>query len=53
MARLSVLDCKGEDEGLTGDEVAELHGTTSDIHSLFRVNTSICWQQSRLLWLRG
>jgi len=50
-ARLSVCDCKGEDEVLTADEVAELHGTL-DIHSLSRVNTSICWQQSRLLWLR-
>ncbi|MCI42429.1 endonuclease/exonuclease/phosphatase family protein [Trifolium medium] len=40
-ARLSVLDCKEEDEGLTDNEVAELHGITSDIHSLSRVNTSI------------
>ncbi|GAU22999.1 hypothetical protein TSUD_98280 [Trifolium subterraneum] len=50
--RLSVLDCKGEEEGLTVGEVLELHGITSDIHSLTRMNTSICWQQARLLWLR-
>ncbi|MCI94854.1 cysteine-rich receptor-like protein kinase, partial [Trifolium medium] len=37
---------------LTVDEVAELHGITSDIHSLSRVHSSICWQQSRMLWLR-
>ncbi|MCH84006.1 endonuclease/exonuclease/phosphatase family protein [Trifolium medium] len=43
-ARLAVLDDKGEDEVLTDDEVAELHGITSDIHSPSRVNTSICWQ---------
>ncbi|MCI29977.1 cysteine-rich receptor-like protein kinase, partial [Trifolium medium] len=51
-ARLSVLDGRGEEEMLNDDEVAELRGITSDIHSLSRVNTSICWQQSRLLWLR-
>ncbi|GAU47312.1 hypothetical protein TSUD_283800 [Trifolium subterraneum] len=51
-ARLSVMDCKGEEEGLNESEVLELHGITSDIYSLTRMNTSICWQQARLLWLR-
>jgi len=51
-ACLSVLDCKGVNEVLTVGEVAELHGITLDIHSLSRVNTNICWQQSRLLCLR-
>ncbi|MCI20115.1 endonuclease/exonuclease/phosphatase family protein, partial [Trifolium medium] len=51
-ARLSVLYGRGEEEVLNDDEVAELRGITSDIHSLSCVNTSICWQQSRLLWLR-
>ncbi|MCI14789.1 endonuclease/exonuclease/phosphatase family protein [Trifolium medium] len=51
-ARLSVLDGRVEEEVSTADEVAELRGITSDIHSLSHVNTSICWQQSRVLWLR-
>jgi len=29
-----------------------MHGITHDLHSLSHVNTSICWQQSRLLWLK-
>ena len=33
-------------------ECDDLHGITSDIHSLSRLNTSICWQQSRVQWLR-
>jgi len=28
-----------------------MHTITSNIHSLSWINTSICWQQSRLLWL--
>ncbi|MCH79613.1 cysteine-rich receptor-like protein kinase, partial [Trifolium medium] len=50
--RLAALDSKGEDEDLTVDEIDELHSTSSAIHSLSRVNSSICWQQSRLNWLR-
>ncbi|KEH29079.1 hypothetical protein MTR_4g021890 [Medicago truncatula] len=45
-------DCKGEDEVLTVDEIEEMHGITSNIHSLSHINTSICWQQSRMLWLK-
>ncbi|MCI56208.1 endonuclease/exonuclease/phosphatase family protein, partial [Trifolium medium] len=33
-------------------EIEELHGITSDIRSLSRTNASICWQQSRSLWLK-
>ncbi|MCH79282.1 cysteine-rich receptor-like protein kinase [Trifolium medium] len=51
-ARLSVLDNKGEEEDLLEDELAELHGLSTDIHSLSRLNASICWQQSRSLWLK-
>ncbi|CAJ2632912.1 unnamed protein product [Trifolium pratense] len=50
--RLSVLDQKGEEEDLSGVEVAELHGVTADIHSLSRLHTSISWQQSRSMWLK-
>lgn len=49
--RSAVLDRKGEDEVLIEVEIEELHDITSEIHSLYRLNTSICWQQSRLLWL--
>jgi hypothetical protein len=45
-ARLSVLDAKGESGALTEDELEESLGISSDIHSLSRLNASICWQQS-------
>lgn len=48
---MTVLDGKGESEELTEHECAELHGISSDIHSFSRLNTSICWQQSRVQWL--
>ncbi|GAU47037.1 hypothetical protein TSUD_239950 [Trifolium subterraneum] len=50
--RLAVLDEKGEEAALVEEELAELHGITSDIHSLSRLHTSICWQQSRSRWLK-
>ncbi|MCI75652.1 endonuclease/exonuclease/phosphatase family protein, partial [Trifolium medium] len=50
--RLAALDQKGEEEVLSEAEIAELHGVTSDIHSLSRMNASISWQQSRSLWLK-
>jgi hypothetical protein len=51
-ARLATLDTKGEEEDLSEAELAELHGVTSDIHSLSRLHASISWQQSRSLWLK-
>ena len=50
--RLASLDEKGEITVLTEEESAEMHGVSSDIHSLSRLNTSICWQQSRVKWLQ-
>jgi len=50
--RKTALDGKGEKEELSEEESSELHGISSYIHSLSRLNTSICWQQSRLTWLR-
>ncbi|MCI67690.1 endonuclease/exonuclease/phosphatase family protein, partial [Trifolium medium] len=41
--RLSALDQKGEEENLSEAELVELHGVMSDIHSLSRLNASICW----------
>jgi hypothetical protein len=46
------LDSKGEETELSEDDLGELHGISTDIHALSRLNTSICWQQSRLNWLR-
>lgn len=51
-AWLSVFDDKGEDGGLSVEEIEEMRGIAHDIHSLSRVNTSISWQQSQLLWLK-
>lgn len=51
-ARLSSLDGRSADGVLSPVEIEELRGTTHEIHSLSRVNTSICWQQSQLLWLK-
>ncbi|MCI11520.1 endonuclease/exonuclease/phosphatase family protein, partial [Trifolium medium] len=45
--RISALEDKGEEEDLSAAELEELHGITSDIHSLSRRSASICWQQSR------
>jgi len=50
--RQATLDSKGEEADLSEDELGELHGISTDIHSLSRLNTSICWQQSRINWLR-
>jgi len=51
-ARLSWLDGRGENGVLSPIEMEELRDTTHEIHFLSRVNTSICWQQSLMLWLK-
>ncbi|GAU48878.1 hypothetical protein TSUD_406570, partial [Trifolium subterraneum] len=50
--RFAALDEKGEEVDLEEDERAEIHGITSDIHSLSRLHASICWQQSRSRWMK-
>jgi len=50
--RQANLDGKGEEKELSKEEFEELHGITAEIHTMSRLNTSICWQQSRLNWLR-
>ncbi|GAU10636.1 hypothetical protein TSUD_419760, partial [Trifolium subterraneum] len=50
--RQSCLDQKGEEDVLLEAELEELHGVTSDIHTLSRLHASVCWQQSRSLWLK-
>jgi len=49
---MSFLDIKGETSTLVEEEVAELHDLSVSLHSLSRVQTSICWQQERLRWLQ-
>jgi hypothetical protein len=39
--QLAVLDGKGEVEMLSAAECEEMHGVTTDIHSFFRLHTSI------------
>jgi len=43
-ARLAWLDGRGEDALLSSVEMEEMRDITHNIHSLSRVNTSICWQ---------
>jgi hypothetical protein len=50
--RLSALDLKGEEDTLSEADIEEMHGVTSDIHSLSRHQASINWQQSRSKWLK-
>ncbi|GAU36842.1 hypothetical protein TSUD_213660 [Trifolium subterraneum] len=50
--RLAALDVKGGEEDLSDTEIEELHGVTSDLHSISRLNTNICWQQSRSRWIK-
>jgi hypothetical protein len=50
--RLAGLDLKGEEDALSEEELEDLHGVTTDIHSLSRLQASIIWQQSRSRWLR-
>lgn len=40
--RLAELDSKGEVEELSEDECVEMHGVSENIHSLSRLNNSIC-----------
>jgi hypothetical protein len=46
------FDEKGEEGELSADDFLEMRGITNDLHSMSRLNTSIMWQQSRLLWLK-
>jgi len=50
--RIAFLDAKGEDDDLLHEEIEELHSLSANFHSLSRINTSMQWQKSRLLWLK-
>ena len=49
--RQAALDGKGEIDKLTAVECDELHEVSANIHSLSRLNSSICWKQLRNQWL--
>jgi len=42
--RISMFDENGEVYVLEDGEVEELHGLFEELHSLSRINSSICWQ---------
>ena len=50
--RMSTLDIKGETSTLDEEEVIELHDLSVNLHSLLRVQTSMCWQQAQTKWLQ-
>ena len=50
--RMATLDCKGESSDLLHDELKELHELSVNLHSLSRVQSSMCWQKARLTWLQ-
>jgi len=41
--RMAVLDGRGEVDELSVDECAELHDVSAKLHSLCRLQSSICW----------
>lgn len=50
--KLAALDGEGEVDELSAAKCDELYDVSANIHSMSRLNTSICWQQSRSQWLR-
>lgn len=50
--QITALVLKGEESVLVDDEIEELHGVSEELFSLSQINSSICWQQSRMQWLR-
>jgi len=50
--KISSFYLKGETDDILDSELEEYHGLSEDLFSLSRSHTSICWQQSRALWLR-
>jgi len=49
---IEAIEVKGETLDLLEEEIEEMHGLSEELFSLSRINSSICWQQSRLQWLR-
>ena len=49
---IASLDLKGESTALSDGEIQEMHGLSENLFSLSRINSSICWQQSRVQWFK-
>jgi len=50
--RMTSLDSKGESSDLLQEEMEELHELSVSLHSLSRVQSSMCWQKARLTWFQ-
>jgi hypothetical protein len=50
--RIEAFEIKAETSALMEEEIEEMHGFSEELFSLSRIPASICWQQSRLQWLR-
>jgi len=50
--RIAALDGRGEVDELSVEECDDLHEASANLQSLTRLNSSICWQQSRNKWLK-
>lgn len=46
--RIEAFEVKAESLDLLMEEIEEMHGFSEELFSLSRINSSICWQQSRL-----
>ncbi|MCI42713.1 endonuclease/exonuclease/phosphatase family protein, partial [Trifolium medium] len=49
---MNVLDVKGEEGGLSVEEMEEIHFLSSHVMSLSKLNCINHWQKSRLGWLK-
>ncbi|XP_024626759.1 uncharacterized protein [Medicago truncatula] len=50
--RIEAFEVKAETSALLEEEIEDMHRFSEELFSLSRINSSICWQQSRLQWLR-
>jgi hypothetical protein len=50
--RIANVELQAESVVLADEDIEELHGFSEELYSLSRINSSICWQQSRMQWLR-
>ena len=50
--KIIAFDLKGETADLMEGELEEYHELSKELSSLSTTHSSICWQQSRALWLR-
>jgi len=49
---MHVLDMKGEEHDLLREEQEEMYSLSSNLSALSKLNNSMQWQKSLLLWLK-